>query len=143
MKSQKPAPGPDDIALHPDAWERFVRAVRKFVKQPLVKHPTQHGDATNPQAWGCAPGTAARQQMYRAGRGCFVTLLLLGAAACAPPPQANQETTVCPEVIAPVCAVHLDTKESYWNECKARRDGAILAIPGECPIPYGYDFGSP
>ena len=81
--------------------------------------------------------------MYRVSTSCLALFLLLGAANCAPPPQANQETAVCPEVNAPVCAVHLGTKQSYWNECMAGRDGAILASAGECPIPYGYDIGSP
>ena len=55
---------------------------------------------------------------------------------------ANQEAALCPAVKAPVCAVHLGEKQSYWNECEARRARAILAIPGECPIPYGYDVGA-
>ncbi len=141
MKSQKPAPGPDDIALHPDAWERLVRAVKRAVKQPPVNHPTLRGSGEAPWAWGCASGMMAMQHIYRVGTGGFALFMLLAAAACAPPPQANQETTVCPEVIAPVCALYLDTKQSYWNECKARRDGAIVESAGECPIPYGSDFG--
>jgi hypothetical protein len=33
MKDQKPAPNPDDIELHPDAWERFVDAVKRVARQ--------------------------------------------------------------------------------------------------------------
>ena len=40
MKTEKPAPNPDDIELHPDAWERFVRAVKRVAKRPPVAHPT-------------------------------------------------------------------------------------------------------
>ena len=42
MKSEKPET-PDDIELHPDAWERFVEAVKVVAKHPPVDHPTGHG----------------------------------------------------------------------------------------------------
>lgn len=31
MKDEKPAPNPDDIELRPDAWERFVDAVKQVL----------------------------------------------------------------------------------------------------------------
>lgn len=43
MKSDKPLPNPDDIELHPDAWDRFVRAVKKVAGHAPVDHPTGHG----------------------------------------------------------------------------------------------------
>ena len=114
-----------------------MRAIRKDAKPPPVKHPTQHRSIY-------APGVTACQPMYQVGIGSLALFLLLGAVGCGPPPQASQASAaVCPEVQAPVCAVHLGTKESYWNECKARRDGAIPVSPGECPIRHGYDVGSP
>ena len=35
MKDQKPAPNPDDIELHPDAWDRFVDVVKKVARRPI------------------------------------------------------------------------------------------------------------
>jgi hypothetical protein len=35
MKDQKPAPNPDGIELHPDAWDRFVDAVKKVAWRPI------------------------------------------------------------------------------------------------------------
>ena len=35
MKDQKPAPNPDDIELHRDAWDRFVDAVEKVARRPI------------------------------------------------------------------------------------------------------------
>jgi len=35
MKTDKPAPVPDDIELHPDAWKRFVDAVKKVARRPI------------------------------------------------------------------------------------------------------------
>jgi hypothetical protein len=32
MKDQKPAPNPDDIELHPDAWDRFTDFVKRIAK---------------------------------------------------------------------------------------------------------------
>jgi hypothetical protein len=43
MKSEKPAPKPDDIELVPDAWDRFVDAVKRVAKHPPIDHPTGHG----------------------------------------------------------------------------------------------------
>ncbi len=43
MKTEKPALSPDDIELVPDAWDRFVRAVKQVAKHPPVDHPTGHG----------------------------------------------------------------------------------------------------
>jgi hypothetical protein len=37
MKDQKPAPNPDDIELHPDAWDRFVDAVKKIARRPVTE----------------------------------------------------------------------------------------------------------
>jgi hypothetical protein len=39
MKDQKPAPNPDDIELRPDAWERFVDAVK-----PVASRETKAAD---------------------------------------------------------------------------------------------------
>ncbi len=39
MKDQKPAPNPDDIELHPDAWDRFVDAVKRVARHPPVEKP--------------------------------------------------------------------------------------------------------
>ena len=92
--------------------------------------------------FGGARGIIAVQRIRRGGTSGVALFLLIVVGACAPPPQANQADAVCPAVKAPVCAVHRGEKQSYWNECEARRDRAILAIPGECPIPYGYDVGA-
>jgi hypothetical protein len=43
MKTEKPPPNVDDIELHPDAWERFVRAVKQVAQHPPVRHQTGHG----------------------------------------------------------------------------------------------------
>jgi len=32
MKNQKTAPNPDDIELHPDAWDRFTDFVKRLAK---------------------------------------------------------------------------------------------------------------
>jgi hypothetical protein len=37
MKDQKSAPNPDDIELHPDAWERFVDAVKRIARHPPIQ----------------------------------------------------------------------------------------------------------
>jgi hypothetical protein len=39
MKDQKPAPSLDDIELHPDAWNRFVDAVKRVARHPPVEKP--------------------------------------------------------------------------------------------------------
>jgi hypothetical protein len=49
MKNEKPAPTPDDIELVPDAWDRFVRAVKQIARHPPVEHPTGHGKASKPK----------------------------------------------------------------------------------------------
>jgi hypothetical protein len=46
MKDPKPVLSPDDIELVPDAWDRFVRAVKTVAKHPPVAHPTGHGKAS-------------------------------------------------------------------------------------------------
>jgi hypothetical protein len=43
MKAEKGAPTPDDIELVPDAWDRFIDAVKRVARHPPVKHPTGHG----------------------------------------------------------------------------------------------------
>jgi hypothetical protein len=43
MKSDKPPPKIEDIELVPDAWERFVRAVKQVAGHKPVEHPTGHG----------------------------------------------------------------------------------------------------
>jgi hypothetical protein len=57
MKSEKPVPKPDDIELVPDAWDRFVDAVKKVARHPPVEHPTGHGKAPS-----------AAQQSSKSGR---------------------------------------------------------------------------
>jgi len=37
MKDQKPAPNPDDIELRPDAWDRFVEAVKRVARRPVTQ----------------------------------------------------------------------------------------------------------
>ncbi len=61
-----------------------------------------------------------------------VALLLLAAAATRAQPQ---QPASCAPVVAPVCALKDGTKQSYWNECLARRDGALVLRIGECPTP--------
>jgi hypothetical protein len=39
MKNQKPMPNPDDIELRPDAWERFVDAVKRIARHPPIEKP--------------------------------------------------------------------------------------------------------
>ena len=39
MKAEKPGPNPDDIELHPDAWDRFVDAVKRVTRHPPVEKP--------------------------------------------------------------------------------------------------------
>jgi hypothetical protein len=39
MKDQKPALNPDDIELHPDAWDRFVKALKQVARHPPVEKP--------------------------------------------------------------------------------------------------------
>jgi hypothetical protein len=34
MKDRKPAPKPENIELHPDAWERFEKAVDMVMRSP-------------------------------------------------------------------------------------------------------------
>ncbi len=60
-----------------------------------------------------------------------VALLLLTGAAARTQPQ--QQPAACPPVQTPVCAVKAGTKQSYWNECQARNDGALVLWTGECP----------
>jgi hypothetical protein len=43
MKSDKPPPNLDDIELVPDAWDRFVDAVKKVARHPPIEHPTGYG----------------------------------------------------------------------------------------------------
>ncbi len=43
VKAEKPAPKIEDIELVPDAWDRFVDAVKKVARHPPVEHPTGHG----------------------------------------------------------------------------------------------------
>ena len=116
-------------------------AVKKLVEQRPAERPARYGGGEALSASSQVRDTTAMEQLRRVGTGGFAFLMLLGAAACVPTPPAKQQTAICPAVKMPVCAFHLDTKESYWNECEALRDGAILPTPGECPIPFGYDIG--
>ncbi len=61
-----------------------------------------------------------------------VAVLLLPMMATRAQPQ---QPANCAPVVAPVCAVKDGMKQSYWNECLARRDGALVLRIGECPTP--------
>jgi hypothetical protein len=39
MKAENPELKPDDIELHPDAWERFIDAVKRVARHPPVEKP--------------------------------------------------------------------------------------------------------
>ena len=67
------------------------------------------------------------RRIYRTGLATAAVLPLAVAA-----PGAQQQTATCVQV-APVCAVKAGAKQSYWNECQARRDGALVILTGECP----------
>jgi hypothetical protein len=84
---------------------------------------------------------------YRTTAGAFAMFLLLGTAAGAQPssgqqnlPSAAQQPAGCAPVQALVCAVLAGEKQSYWNECQARRAGALVLSAGECrnKPSYGY-----
>jgi len=62
MKAEKSAQTPDDIELVPDAWDRFVRAVKMVAKHPPVEHPTGYGKAPK------AKKAAARRKAKRINR---------------------------------------------------------------------------
>jgi hypothetical protein len=49
MSDEKHAPKPDDIELVPDAWDRFVEAVKQVAKHPPVEHPTGYGKTPKPK----------------------------------------------------------------------------------------------
>lgn len=53
MKAEKPQT-PDDIELVPDAWDRFVRAVKQVAKHPPIEHPTAHGKQRRQPRKPCA-----------------------------------------------------------------------------------------
>ena len=81
---------------------------------------------------------------YRTGAGAFAMILLLSTAASAQPwssqqqlPSATQRPAICPPVVAPVCAALAGQRQTYWNECLAQRDGAIIFSIGECPYRPG------
>jgi hypothetical protein len=66
-----------------------------------------------------------------------VAMLLLSIVATRaqqPQPPAN-----CAPVTALVCALKNGTRQSYWNECQAARDGAQVIRTGECPNPRSYN----
>ena len=76
----------------------------------------------------------------RTGAGALAVLLLVGSASVAEPSsneakplQAMQQAVVCAPVTAIVCGAVGGQLQSYWNECLARRDGAIVVSTGECP----------
>jgi len=50
MKDQKPALSPDDIELHPDAWERFVDAVKRVSRHPPVEKPKPKRKPLSPRS---------------------------------------------------------------------------------------------
>jgi hypothetical protein len=52
--------------------------------------------------------------------------------------QAPPQPAQCAQV-AQVCALKNGTKQSYWNECLAARDGAQVIRTGECPNPRSYN----
>jgi hypothetical protein len=57
-------------------------------------------------------------------------LALIASRAQLPPPQPADCAAV-----APVCALKIGSKQTYWNSCLAARDGAELLYAGECRIP--------
>src|SRR6266478_10037362 len=69
--------------------------------------------------------------------GVVAALLLLPGAAARTQPQ--QQPAACPPVQAPVCAVRAGAKQSYWKDCRARSDGALVLWTGECT---DRDFGT-
>ena len=77
---------------------------------------------------------------YRTGAGAFAMILLLSTATSAQPsstqqqlPPPTQPPAVCPPVVALVCAAKAGQRQTYWNECLAQRDGAIIFSAGDCP----------
>jgi hypothetical protein len=71
--------------------------------------------------------------------GAFAIILLLGTTAGAQPSSIQQNLlsgaqrpTACAPVQAPVCGLLAGDKESYSNECEARRAGAMILGAGEC-----------
>jgi hypothetical protein len=72
--------------------------------------------------------------MHRFRRTAIVAIALLLLPVMATRVQPQQPAS-CAPVVAPVCAVKDGIKQSYWNECLARRDGALVVRTGECPNP--------
>jgi hypothetical protein len=42
MKDEKPALNPNDIELHPDAWDRFVKAVKRVARHAPMTQSEVH-----------------------------------------------------------------------------------------------------
>lgn len=80
------------------------------------------------------------RRTLQAGIAAVAMLLLPVAATDAQQPQPAD----CARS-APVCALKIGAKQTYWNACLAARDGAELLYPGECRIPrsYGMNRKSP
>jgi len=66
-------------------------------------------------------------------------MLLLTSATTYAQPQVTQRPEVCPPSTTIVCGVVAGQRQSYWNECLARRDGAIFITPGECAKRRSYE----
>jgi hypothetical protein len=68
---------------------------------------------------------------------CAVALVAFAASSAVAQPAQQQ-----PPGTGIVCATKGGRQQSYWNEQDARRDGAIVLYPGECPSPeYGESGG--
>jgi hypothetical protein len=76
--------------------------------------------------------------MHRLCRTGIVAIALLVSPVMATRAQSQQPAS-CAPAVAPVCAVKNGMKQSYWNECLARRDGAFVVRTGECPNPRSYN----
>ena len=74
-------------------------------------------------------------RVCRTGIAATAALLLPVVASRAQP----QPPASCAPVVATVCAVKDGIKQSYWNECLAQRDGALVVRTGECPNPRSYN----
>jgi hypothetical protein len=73
--------------------------------------------------------------MVRAVIAIALVALVAGSAVAQPAQQQPPGTGI-------VCATKGGRQQSYWNVQDAKRDGAIVLYPGECPSPeYGESGG--
>ena len=76
------------------------------------------------------------REIARTAVAVLAVLLLVASPTRAQPKQPEN----CARA-APVCAIKAGTKQSYWNECRAGRDGATVVLVGECPALPNSDGG--